>query len=159
MYPRLVIDSIKQWLTSREVLIIYGARQVGKTTLLKSIMEVEEKTHLLNCELPVISDILENRELSSIKALFGENRIIGLDEAQTIVNIGSVLKLIYDELPEYKIIATGSGSFDLANRIVEPLTGRNIKFRMYPLSLSETVKKHDWLWNLSHFKEMLIYGT
>lgn len=159
MYPRLLLNNIKYWLDKREILILYGARQVGKTTLLKILMKDTAESLILNCELPVVSNVLESKNLSSIKALFGQTRYIGLDEAQKIVDIGSILKLIYDELPEYKIIATGSSSFDLANRIVEPLTGRNIKFRLFPLSLNETQEKNNWLWNLNHLNQFLVFGT
>lgn len=159
MYPRLLLNNIKNWLDKREILILYGARQVGKTTLLKMLLEDIEESLIFNCELPVVSNVLESKNLSSIKALFGKNRYIGLDEAQKIVDIGSILKLIYDELPEYKIIATGSSSFDLANRIVEPLTGRNIKFKLFALSLKEIQEKNNWLWNLNNLNKFLIYGT
>ncbi len=159
MYPRLLINNIQNWLDKREILILYGARQVGKTTLLKSLLDSHKDSLILNCELPVVANVLESKNISSIKALFGRNRIIGLDEAQKIVDIGSVLKIIYDELPEYKIIATGSSSFDLANKIAEPLTGRNIKFRLYPLSLKETEEKSNWLWNLNNLNRFLVFGT
>ncbi len=159
MYPRMLLNNIKDWFDKREILILYGARQVGKTTLLNMLLENTTESLILNCEIPVVSNVLESKNLSSIKALFGKSRYIGLDEAQKIVDIGSILKLIYDEMPEYKIIATGSSSFDLANRIIEPLTGRNIKFRLFPLSLKEIQEKNNWLWNLNNLNKLLIYGT
>jgi hypothetical protein len=159
MYPRILLNSIKNRLDKREILILYGARQVGKTTLLKMLAEEPSEWLILNCELPVVSNVLESKNLSSFKALFGMCRYIGLDEAQKIMDIGSILKLIYDELPEFKIIATGSSSFDLANRIVEPLTGRNVKYSLFPLSLKEIQEKNSWLWNLSNLNQFLIFGT
>ncbi len=159
MYTRILLKNIQNWLDKREILILYGARQVGKTTLLKSLLENPDISLILNCELPVVANVLESKDISAIKALFGRSRIIGLDEAQKIVDIGSILKIIYDELPEYKIIATGSSSFDLANKIAEPLTGRNIKFRLFPLSLKETEEKNNWLWNLSNLNKFLVFGT
>ncbi|MCD4747139.1 MAG: ATP-binding protein [Bacteroidales bacterium] len=159
MYPRSLTKNIQSWLEKREILILYGARQVGKTTLLKMLFKYVENSQILNCEIPAVSDTLESKNLYAIKTLFGNKRIIGLDEAQKITNIGSILKLIYDEMPEYKIIATGSSSFDLANRIIEPLTGRNIKFRLYPLSLKEIEEKNNWLWILNNLNNLLVYGT
>ncbi|MBM3434597.1 MAG: ATP-binding protein [Bacteroidetes bacterium] len=159
MYPRLLLRSIESWLDKREILIIYGARQVGKTTLLKTLFEKQDQSLILNCELPVVANILESKDIPTIKGLFGSSKIIGLDEAQKIVNIGSILKIIFDEMPEYKIIATGSSSFDLADKITEPLTGRNIKFRLFPLSLKETGQKNKWIWNLTNLNKMLIYGA
>jgi predicted AAA+ superfamily ATPase len=92
-------------------------------------------------------------------ALFGGKTIIALDEAQVIGNIGQVLKLIYDEEPEIKMFVTGSSSFELSNKITEPLTGRNIKFRLYPLSVQEIMQQKTWLWIVEHLSEFLIYGS
>ncbi|MFZ4562310.1 MAG: ATP-binding protein [Bacteroidales bacterium] len=159
MYLRALTSEILHWINQPEILILYGARQVGKTTLLKEMIKTREDSILLNCELPMVAGILENRDLKAIQSLFGQFRIICLDEAQRVQNIGSILKLIYDELPVYKIIATGSSSFELADRITEPLTGRNIKFRLYPLSLSEIEKNLGWLEVLNKLNELLIYGS
>lgn len=159
MYPRTLLSSMLHWLDRPEILIIYGARQVGKTTLLKEFIKSRKDAILLNCEMPVVIGILESRDLQAMSSLFGQYRIICLDEAQKIFNIGSVLKLIHDELPAYKIIATGSSSFELANQVVEPLTGRNVKFRLYPLSLSEMDSKNGWLWVLNSLNQLLIYGN
>jgi hypothetical protein len=159
MYPREILPAILHWLERPEILILYGARQVGKTTLLREFIKKREDALLLNCELPVVAGILESRDLSAVSTLFGSSKIICLDEAQKVMNIGSILKLIHDELPVYKIIATGSSSFELANKIVEPLTGRNIKFRIYPLSISELEMKNGWLWVLNSLNQLLVYGN
>jgi len=159
MYPRDITGSINYWLDKQETLILYGARQVGKTTLIRKILQEKQNAIILNCELPMISEVLESKDLSQIRAIFGDNKIIALDEAQKISKIGSILKIIYDELPQYKVIATGSSSFELANRISEPLTGRNIKFRLYPLSLNEIKQKRSWLWIKENFNNLVVYGT
>lgn len=159
MYKRILLKEIQKWLQTRDIIILYGARQVGKTTMLKMLFEKLESTVILNCELPVVADVLESRDISSIKAMFGINKYVGLDEAQKITNIGSILKIIYDELPEYKIFAMGSSSFDLANFIAEPLTGRNIKFRLFPLSLKEISEKNGWLWVLKNLNNLLFFGS
>ncbi len=159
IYPRDLLLPINHWLDKNEIIILYGARQVGKTTLLKELLKKKDDAIILNCELPSVEDILESKDLAQIKALFEDNKIIALDEAQRISDIGSILKLIYDELPQYKLIATGSSSFDLANKISEPLTGRNIKFRLYPLSLKEIKQGRNWLWIKENLNDLLIYGT
>jgi len=159
MYPRDITGSINYWLDKQETLILYGARQVGKTTLIRKILQEKQNAIILNCELPMISEVLESKDLSQIRAIFGDNKIIALDEAQKISKIGSILKIIYDELPQYKVIATGSSSFELANRISEPLTGRNIKFRLYPLSLNEIKQMRGWLWIKENFNNLVVYGT
>jgi predicted AAA+ superfamily ATPase len=159
MYPRDITTNLDRWISKKEILILFGARQVGKTTLLKEILKTKQNAILLNCEIPAIADIIESRDLSQIKSLFEDNDIIALDEAQKIRNIGSILKLIFDELPQYKIIATGSSSFELANKITEPLTGRNIKFRLYPLSINELKQAKNWLWIMENMNNLIIYGT
>ena len=159
MYPRSILQLIHLWLNSKEILIIYGARQVGKTTLLKMLFENFKDSVILNCELPNVTEILESNDLSAIRALFSGKRIIAFDEAQTLSNIGKLLKLIYDEMPEFKIIATGSSSFELSNQLGEPLTGRNVKFRLFPLSLREIKDRNGWLWILNNINNLLVYGT
>lgn len=159
MYPRKIIETIEKWLAKPEVIIIYGARQVGKTTLLKMLLENMENSLLLNCEIPNVATLLESNDVSAITALFSGKKIIAFDEAQVIPNIGSLLKLIYDEMPEYKLIATGSSSFDLASQLGEPLTGRNIKFRVYPLSINEMKEKNSWLWVLNQLNILLVFGN
>jgi predicted AAA+ superfamily ATPase len=159
MYPRDISKSIIYWLNKKEILILYGSRQVGKTTLMSEILNKKQNAIIFNCELPIVSDVLESKDLSQIQAIFGDKKIIALDEAQKISDIGGVLKLIYDELPQYKLIATGSSSFELANRVSEPLTGRNIKFRLYTLSLNEIKQKKGWLWIKENLNNLIVYGT
>jgi predicted AAA+ superfamily ATPase len=159
MYPRILQNQIEQWINKREIIVVYGARQVGKTTLLKLILRKKKNSLILNCELPSVATILESRDMAAIRHLFGNHRIVGLDEAQKVHDIGKVLKLIYDELPEYKIIATGSSSFDLANKLTEPLTGRNIKFILYALSLEEIKLKKGWLNVMQNIGDILVYGS
>jgi hypothetical protein len=159
MYKRLIEKSIRNWISSREILIIYGARQVGKTTFIHQFLDGTDDSLILNCELPDVFDVLQNRDLQAIKFLFGQNKIIALDEAQSIPQIGKTLKLIYDELPEYKLIVTGSSSFELSSHITEALTGRNIKFKVFPLSLNELSQKYDGLQLTQKLNELLVFGT
>lgn len=159
MYPRKLQKQIEKWLNKREVIIIYGARQVGKTTLTETMLNKKQGGLILNCELPSVASILESRDITAIRHLFGHHKIIGLDEAQKVPDIGKTLKLIYDELKEYKIIATGSSSFDLAAKLVEPLTGRNIKFILYPLALEEIQLKKGWLELMQNLEDLLVFGT
>lgn len=159
MYSRTLQKQIDRWINKREVIVVYGARQVGKTTLLKVILSKEKSSLILNCELPSVATLLENRDIVAIRQLFGTHRVVGLDEAQKVRDIGKTLKLIYDELPEYKIITTGSSSFDMANKLAEPLTGRNIKFALYALSLEEIKLKKGWLDVIQHIGELLVYGS
>lgn len=137
IFERNIKNSFEKWFNSKDVLILLGPRQVGKTTFIKSILDQINKGKLFNCELTHIKEILESKDLNRIRNLFGNNKLIALDEAQGVRDIGLILKIIYDELAEYKLIATGSSSFDLSSNIMEALTGRNIKFVMLPLSQLE----------------------
>lgn len=95
MYPRDITVSINYWLDKQEILILYGARQVGKTTLLREILKEKKDAIILNCELPIVSEVLESKDLSQIRAIFGDNKIIALDEAQKISDIWQCFKIIW----------------------------------------------------------------
>jgi predicted AAA+ superfamily ATPase len=111
---------------------------VGKTTLVKNILTAYPNDgRYFNCEILSVQKNLETLEPEKIKAFFGEYKLIVLDEAQKIPNIGMVLKIMIDAYPDMQIIATGSSSFELANTISEPLTGRHFTFTLYPLSVHE----------------------
>ncbi len=158
MYKRQVETILRNWLPAREIIILYGARQVGKTTLMRELLKDLPHSLLINCENASLAPVLESREPGALKTLFGSNKVIALDEAQSLENIGAILKTIYDELPEYKIIATGSSSFDLSTKVTEPLTGRNLKFRLYPLSVDELRQKNGWPKVLESLNELMVYG-
>jgi predicted AAA+ superfamily ATPase len=136
MITRTIQQEIEKWLFKQKVIIIYGARQVGKTTLVKSLIRGKENDSLyLNCDEPDIRDALSNKTSTHLKELAGNNKIIVIDEAQRVTNIGIALKLLVDNFSEIQVIATGSSSFDLSNHVKEPLTGRKIEFTLYPLSV------------------------
>ncbi|MCX6273024.1 MAG: ATP-binding protein [Bacteroidetes bacterium] len=158
LYSRYVGDQIKSWLYKGKVIILYGARQVGKTTLVKEIMKDIHGSLYLNCETNQVHEILESRNMERIYTYIGNAKLVVFDEAQKIKEIGLVLKLIHDTWPEIQCIATGSSSFDLLNELSEPLTGRNIKLMLYPLSFSE-LKKNSHVSVLDERLEgMLRYG-
>jgi len=159
MYKRDTIKNIDIWLDKPEIILLFGARQVGKSTLLEIMASKNKSLKVLNCENPVIADILESKDLLRITSLFDNAKIIAFDEAQSIVEIGKVLKLLYDSKPAIKIIATGSSSFELANRTGEPLTGRNIKFRLLPLSINEISENKGWLPFLELRNDLLVFGS
>lgn len=148
-----------KWLDRHEVILIYGARQVGKTTFVKDFVRSHKNAIYYNCENSFVQAALSEFNTEKISAFFGNNKYICLDEGQTVVNIGKILKFIHDELPQYKIIVTGSSSFELTNEILEPLTGRNISLKMHPLSLSEIHSNTGRLLEIQEkFESMMIYG-
>jgi len=152
-----IINKLK---TFSKAVVIYGARQVGKTTLVDSIIQnLQYKTLSINADEEKYIDVFSSRDLSKMKSLVEGYQMIVIDEAQRIPNIGINLKILCDGLPDLKIIATGSSSFELANKIFEPLTGRIWSFLLHPLSWLE-LKKHTYnsfeLNNLQN--QWLIYG-
>jgi len=135
---RKIKEQVENSLFKGKIVIIYGARQVGKTTLVKDIMASHpENAVYLNCDEPDVRMMLADKTSTEIKAFFGNKTFIILDEAQRVKNIGLTLKLIVDTYPDIQILATGSSSFELSNKIAEPLTGRNYEFYLYPFSWEE----------------------
>ena len=155
---RRISKEIRDWFFEKKVLIIYGPRQIGKTTLTQELIKEYENTLFLQCQRPSVKNLLETKNVTQIKSFFGDNNIIILDEAQVIEDIGLILKLLIDTYPNLQIIATGSSSFDLSAKFHEPLTGRNIKFNLYPLSISELSNIFDKFTLVEKLPEFLIYG-
>ena len=141
-YNREVKKLLKEWLFCGKILILYGARQVGKTTLTKEILLEYPGSVYMNCETNQVFEVLSTRNLERIKSYIGNARLVVFDEAQKIPEIGLTLKIIHDSWPDLQIIATGSSSFDLLNELSEPLTGRNVKFLLYPISFKEVSQIH-----------------
>lgn len=135
---RLIQTKIEKDLFKGKIAIIYGARQVGKTTLAKEIQKkYADDSFYLNCDEPDIRDALTNKTSTELKSFLGSKKLIIIDEAQRVENIGLTLKLLADNFPQTQILATGSSAFDLSNKIAEPLTGRKNEYYLYPFSLEE----------------------
>ena len=135
---RTIQPKVESILRQGQVAIVYGARQVGKTTLAKQIAEASQKRWLyLNCDDPVTVTSLTDKSAIELKAYLGDSQLVIIDEAQRVENIGITLKLIHDTYPEIDLLVTGSSSLDLANKITEPLTGRSVEISLYPLSVGE----------------------
>lgn len=138
MINRTIKPRILNSLFKGKAAIIYGARQVGKTTLMREIERASGVSSLyLNCDEPDVRRALTEKTSTELKALIGKTKLLLIDEAQRVTNIGITLKLFVDAIPETQVIATGSSSFELSNRIVEPLTGRKVEFQLHPFSLEE----------------------
>ena len=159
----MILRKIEQLIQARisdpKAIIVYGARQTGKTTVVKKICKDREDVLWLNADEPNVRALFENISSSRLKAIVGGKRIIVIDEAQRIKNIGICMKLITDELHGKKLIATGSSSFELANVIKEPLTGRKWEFGLYPLSFEELVAHTGLLEEESMLPHRLVYGS
>jgi predicted AAA+ superfamily ATPase len=145
---------------SNKIVIIYGARQVGKTTLANQIIErLGLKTLKINADEQKYHDILSSRDLDKMKSLVSGYELLFIDEAQRIENIGINLKILADGMKDLKIIVTGSSSFELANKIKEPLTGRTWTYNLYPLSFLELSNYYNKFELQSHLENSLIFGT
>jgi len=140
---RTLEKNIRNSLFKWKIIILYWPRQVGKTTLVKHILKDYKKSWLyLNCDEIDIREILENKTSTQIKSQIWNKTFIVIDEAQRVQNIWLTLKLINDNFPEIQVIATWSSSFELANKINEPLTWRKKEFFMYPISFQELSYKY-----------------
>lgn len=156
---RSIQNDIEKALFKGKIVVLYGARQVGKTTLVKKINEKYEKVSLyLNCDEPDIRESLTNKTSTELRSLIGSSQLVVIDEAQRVKNIGLTLKLMVDNFPETQIIATGSSSFELSGKISEPLTGRKVEFFLYPFSVSELSQLYTPLELNRLLEERLIFG-
>jgi predicted AAA+ superfamily ATPase len=158
MIARVLNQRISGQLNQGKAILIFGPRQTGKTTLLHQILDEEPDVMWLNGDEADVKQIFENASSIRLKAVFGTNKIIVLDEAQRIENIGISLKLITDQLKDVQLIATGSSAFELANRIQEPLTGRKWEYFLYPLSFGEMVAHHGLLQEKRMIPHRLVFG-
>lgn len=159
MIARVIQTRIVNCLFKGKVILIHGARQVGKTTLIRAIGEtLKDQMLFLNCDEPDIRSILTDATSTQLGALIGSNKIIFIDEAQRVRNIGLTLKLMVDNMPERQIIATGSSSLDLSNATFEPLTGRKYEFQLYPFSLQELTALYSPLELQRLLERWLVFG-
>ena len=123
---------------NNKIIILYGPRQVGKTTLVKEVVkELNKKYSYYSCDLPEVALILGSPNINQLTKFVGSDEIIILDEAQRVPNIGLTLKILYEHFPKVRFVATGSSSFDLSNSIKEPLTGRKLEYLLLPFSWLE----------------------
>lgn len=160
MIKRTITNIITKRLNKGKAIIILGARQTGKTTLIKSLFgELDNEVLFLNCDEPHVRTNLTNVSSSFLKQLIGNAKYILIDEAQRIKNIGITLKLITDELSEKQLIVTGSSSFDLVNEINEPLTGRKFEYFLFPVSWSELVEYRGMIQTMGELERRLVFGN
>jgi len=158
---RKIEESILQHLdNNNEIIVVYGARQVGKTTLINKVLErTNFKILKINAEELKYNVLFSSRDLLKMKNLVETYEVLFIDEAQTIENIGINIKILHDALPKLKIILTGSSSFDLSNKIKEPLTGRTKTYMLYPLSFIELSSLFNTFELQEHLNESLVFGT
>lgn len=161
LIPRSLAPIIAEKLqSSNKGIIIYGARQVGKTTLANEVISnLGLKFLTINGDQSRYLDVLSSRDLGKIRSLVEGYELLFIDEAQRIPEIGLALKIILDNLPFIKILVTGSSSLDLASKISEPLTGRIWTYRLYPISFLELSGGQNRVELNASLEERLVYGA
>ena len=160
MIPRFLHEQVKETLLRRDkIVVVYGPRQVGKTTLIKGVLEeLPFKSLYVDADFANIREVFSSRDLSAMQEVIGQYELLFLDEAQNIRDVGVALKLLHDHLPSLKIIASGSSSFELANKISEPLTGRTKTYFLYPVSMGELALLHTPFELKQQLSKYLTYG-
>ena len=157
---RLLQDRIAARIEPNKAILIFGARRVGKTVLMRQLINgFEGKTMLLNGEDYDTLALLEERSVSNYRHLLEGVDLLAIDEAQNIPEIGTKLKLIVDEIEGIRVIASGSSSFDLLNKAGEPLVGRSTLFHLTPFSQKEIAPTETALETRQNLESRLIYGS
>jgi predicted AAA+ superfamily ATPase len=159
MYIRLLEKQILSVLGLKKAIVVYGPRQAGKTTLATKIAEAQGRYLYLNCDEPDVRAALTEKNSSELKRLLGDHTFVVIDEAQRVPNIGLTLKIIVDNKLTDQVLATGSSSFELANRINEPLTGRKIVFTLLPLNYLELSPSLSSIERQRLINELAVYGS
>lgn len=156
---RQIEDSIEKDFFKGKIIVLLGARQVGKSTLIQMLPSVKSsKTLWLDGENADVHKLLMDVNIERLKHLAGSNAVVVIDEAQKIDNIGSVLKLFADYCKDIQVIASGSSAFELRNSLNEPLTGRKFEYKLFPLSFSEMVQHTNMLQEIRQLPQRLVYG-
>ena len=158
MIERFLSKTIDNKLFTGKIIILTGARQVGKTTLLRQIVQDRNDCLWLNGDELQIQNLFDNASADRLLSEFKGYRIVIIDEAQRIKDIGLRLKLVADAGSDIQVIATGSSAFELANKVNEPLTGRKWEYQMFPISFGEMVARHGKLKEMRMLPRRIIYG-
>jgi predicted AAA+ superfamily ATPase len=161
LYSRYLESQVQKYFFKGKVLVLVGARQVGKTTLMKMMLEKYKNVPVLRIdgENPADRELLEDRSLEYLKQVVGESKILIVDESQKIGRIGQSLKLLVDFYgKDLQIVASGSSSVNLLDQTKEPLTGRKYVFEVFPLSFGELSEKDGNYWR-KELNSLFIYGS
>jgi hypothetical protein len=159
MVSRELVSIVQRYLFTRKTVVVYGARQTGKTTLVHQLVKGRENATLfLNGDDADVRSLLTEVNRDRLTPVIGSYTTLVLDEAQRIPEPDLVLKIIYDAFPQVHCIATGSSSFDLAGAVSEPLTGRKLEYHLYPFSFSEMVHHHGFLTEKRLLPHRIVYG-
>lgn len=158
--PRFVENMMNAQIGKQKVLLLYGSRRTGKTTIIEHLLnQYQDDALMLLGEDMDVAELLQLRTVANYKQLIGSKKLVIIDEAQAIPNIGKILKLMIDNIKGITIIATGSSSLELVNDAGEPLVGRNVEYKLFPLSLAEYAQTENRIETVSRLDSRLIYGN
>lgn len=157
MYQRYLRERIENRIGSGKAIIVIGPRQVGKTTLIESILESMSYL-LLDGDDPKTRTLLTEPNTEQIRSILGKYKYVFIDEAQRIEGIGLTMKIITDRFKDIQLFVSGSSSFDLTNKINEPLTGRKWEYQLFPISWEEFESHHGFLFAEQQLENRLLYG-
>ena len=153
-------EPLETHLQPNKVLIIYGPRRVGKTALLQSYLAQTPLRYKLDLGDNIrTQQVLSSQDFSQILPYVEGYELLAIDEAQDIPNIGLALKIIVDQVPGIRVIATGSSSFELAGQVGEPLTGRKRTLILHPIAQSELLATHNRFELRERLGEFMVYGV
>ena len=158
MIQRILKDQIESQMLKGKAIILMGSRQTGKTSLLAEIFPSEQDALWLSGDDVDVQGMMENMTAQRMRTLLGDRKVVVIDEAQRIKDIGLRMKVITDQMKDVQLVATGSSAFELANRLNEPLTGRKWEYQLYPLSFAEMVAHHGLLTEKRLLTHRLVYG-
>lgn len=159
LIKRILLEKLCQALTPGKVIVLYGPRQAGKTTLVTELAsQLTQRCLMINADEQVYRDALSSQDSRILGELIGEHEVVIIDEAQRVTNIGLNLKIMVDRYPQTAIIATGSASFDLANKICEPLTGRKLTYTLFPVSFAEIAAMEGMFAAKQQLERLLVWG-
>ncbi len=157
MFARTIENRIKEKMNSGKAVVVVGARQVGKTTLLNEILK--DKAYLfLDADDPATRNLLQSPTTEQIRTIIGDYKYVFLDEAQRIPGIGLTLKIITDQFKDVQLFVSGSSSFDLGNQLNEPLTGRKWEYELFPVSWEEYENTIGVIKSEQQLENRLLYG-
>lgn len=157
MFARTIEKRIREKINSGKAIVIVGARQVGKTTLIKKILDGLNYL-FLDADDPTIRSLLSNPNTEQLRTIIAHNKIVFLDEAQRIPGIGLTLKIITDQFKDVQLFVSGSSSFDLGNECNEPLTGRKWEYEMFPITWEEYEARIGFLKSEQQLENRLLFG-
>lgn len=159
MIQRILEAGITKRMNKEKIILLFGARQVGKTTLLKMLTEKSVgKTVWLNADDAVVQSLFERFSMHSFKAFTGNPELVVIDEAQQLNDIGKCLKQLFDSGLTFQMLVSGSSAFELRNKTSEPLTGRKWEYHLFPFSFKELADETNPLAEVQHLPVRLLFG-